>query len=398
MKLKDLAEYLGETKGRSFIYLSLTHALIHIFTLMHVALIPVFMDEFGLSTFQAGLLVTVPLITQLLVNIPGGLLSDRLGHRPLMALSLLAGGASSILVSRTTDIYGLVISLSLLAASLSLYHPPSLSVTSELFSERHRGKAFGIHGAGGTLGVALGPISLGLLMVDLGWRTLYLLWAIPVFFSVLPLTRVEVPHQMSQNFEAPMEQSDKSIGSLMITVNFMLLLLVIGVWWMGVRSVSTFMTTYLVAEKSLSKSEASLIFGLSPLVGVFGNSSGGFLSDRLGEKEWMTIAYAMGFVALSAVAFSPFMWMLILSYLLYGFFRFTSRAATASLVARFTPTVHRGLAYGVFFTPIKLVEAFAPILAAWIIEAYSIWHIFPFALIAFFSCILLIQLMSTPKD
>jgi MFS family permease len=141
---------------------------------MHAALIPVFMDEFALSIFESGLLVSIPLILTVSISIPYGVLTDRIGHRRLMMASLLVSGIAGLAISQAKDFYTLLFPLLFVPLASTLYHPPALSIVSELPPENWRNRVLGIHGAGGTTGVAIGPITLGLIMETFGWRSAYL--------------------------------------------------------------------------------------------------------------------------------------------------------------------------------------------------------------------------------
>ena len=77
-----------------FFICSVTHAFIHVFTLMHTALIPVFTKEFNLLIFEAGLLVSIPQVLSISVSLPYGVITDRIDPRKLIALSLLISGFS----------------------------------------------------------------------------------------------------------------------------------------------------------------------------------------------------------------------------------------------------------------------------------------------------------------
>ena len=78
---------------------SITHTFIHVFTMMHTALIPVFIREFNLTIFEAGLLVSIPLALSVSMSLPYGFITDRVDPRKLMILSLLMSGLSGLAVS-----------------------------------------------------------------------------------------------------------------------------------------------------------------------------------------------------------------------------------------------------------------------------------------------------------
>lgn len=106
----------------------ISHLLVEVFLLMHPALVPVFRSEFNLSIFQAGLLITIPTLCRLIIVIPTGIFADRFGSRPFIILSMLVAGVSALLISQFASTSVLLFSLSLIMISVTLYHPPGMSV------------------------------------------------------------------------------------------------------------------------------------------------------------------------------------------------------------------------------------------------------------------------------
>jgi len=112
---------------------SVTHTFIHVFTMMHAALIPVFIKEFDLSIFEAGLLISVPQALSVSISLPYGIIIDKIDPRKLIALSLLMSGFGGLAVSQARSFFTLLIPLSFIPLSSTVYHPPALTMVSELF-------------------------------------------------------------------------------------------------------------------------------------------------------------------------------------------------------------------------------------------------------------------------
>lgn len=383
-----------------WVYLSIitvAHMLNHVFVQIHLALVPVFMVEFGIDLFTAGLMATIPLVSQALMSLPFGVLADRFQHRFLIAASLLTCGIAAFLVSQAPNIYTIVLCLSMLALSSTLYHPPAYSLTSDLFPIQHRSRALGVHGAGGTLGIALGPISAGVVMSIFGqasWRLAYLMWAVPSILSVFLILRLRTrsggASARAERVEAP--TTSPGMRSI-LTLSFLALLLMIGISAFGGQAVSTFMTKYLEEERNIPIETASILFGSISLTGIIAAPIGGLFADMIGERRWLTVAYVGLLIAVAGIAFSPSMAILIPSTLAYGFFNYTGMGPRSSLVARFTPKSRRGIAYAMYFLPPSLVGSISPMVSAYVIEAWGFWYLFPFAIVIFVITLTILQLI-----
>ena len=102
-------------------------------------------------------------------------------------MAISAVGA--LLASQATSAVMLIIAVSLVYVNTTVYHPAAYSFVTRMFNPRDRLRALGIHGAGGTLGVAIGPLSISLIIgvLALGWRQVYLFWFIPFVLGILAM-------------------------------------------------------------------------------------------------------------------------------------------------------------------------------------------------------------------
>jgi len=245
-------------------------------------------------------------------------------------------------------------------------------------------------------GVAIGPVTIGLMLDRFGWRLSYLVWCVPVIFSALlayTLPRMETAMEREPTREEDLKTSvNKKLTAMLrkIERGYLLLLMAMAINNIGQKALSTYMTTYLVSVRGFSESAASLLFGLNPFIGILGSLVGGYLSGKFRSKRWLLIAYISRAFIYSGIWLSP-LWMLAHIYLLGGFFGGSSLPASTTLVARYTPKKRRGLAYTLFMLLPSLIGSISPLIAAWLIEAYNITGLFPFAITLTFLSILILQ-------
>jgi len=147
-----------------------THVFVHVYSIMYTALLPVFINEFQLSLFESGLLASIPLIVSVTFSFPYVLFADKINSKKSIALCLFMSAFSGLALTFAKDFISLVVLLTLIQLSSVIYHPLALTIVSELTPTQRRSRALGIHGAGGTAGVAIGPVTLGLVMGTYGWQ------------------------------------------------------------------------------------------------------------------------------------------------------------------------------------------------------------------------------------
>ncbi len=388
---------------RPFSVVWLSHMFVEIYLLMHPALVPVFRAEFNLSIFEAGLLVTVPSLCRLAIVIPTGIFADKFGSKPFIVLSMLISGVSAIFLSQSPSALVLLICLSLIMISVTLYHPPGLSVVSRLFpSQAERSRATGLHGASGCIGQSVGTIALGLLMPQIGWRNCYLLFSAPLLAWATFVARTNIPQLARQTLKEANAVSDKTQSNNVsrrpiLPFGFFLLLSAMGLNALANNGVFAFMTTYLTSAQNLSVEAASIIFGAGPLIGIVGSIGAGYLSARLGDRNALAlfflgqVAFLIGFIAI------PFLPLATFSFLMYQLFLAAIWTPSTSLVASLMGRTGGGTAYSLFYFASDALGAVSPLIAAILIMSLGLLAPFTFAIALLATSALLIWLIKTKQ-
>ncbi len=384
MQSRFKKEY-GGVFSYALLMMALTHLLTHVFTQVHTTLFPTLQDEFSLSLLQLGLIAAIPPLCQTLLAIPTGLVSDRIGSRWMILASLVISAAGALLASQASSPTMLIAAVSLVYINTTVYHPAAYSFVTRLFRPKDRLRALGIHGAGGTLGAAIGPLSVTVIVgvLALGWRQVYLFWFIPFLLGIIGL----LPIRSEPREDAPVDQGEQDgkppITSL-LSVSLVMFLVFIGIQVVANSMSQSFMALYLVGDRGLSTSQASLYIGLNTLMGVIAAPLGGFWAVRYGEKRWLLTVLGLGYLCFGLAIVAPSNTVFVILYLVYGFLNFLGMAANAAIMAKLSPGKQRGLAFALFFLPGSIMGAVAPLMAASIAETFSLVTIFYVSTATFF--------------
>jgi MFS family permease len=382
----------GNLFSYGLLVMAVTHLLTHVFTRVHTALFPVLQDEFGLSLLQLGLIAAIPPLCQTLLSIPAGLVSDRIGSRWLILASMVISAAGALLASQASGPALLIAAVSLVYLNTTLYHPAAYSFVTRLFGSKDRLRALGIHGSGGILGVALGPISISLIMgvLALGWRQVYLFWFIPFLLGIVAMLPIKSEPEDDVPADGGEEKTNGTAMSL-LSASLVMFLVFIGIRMIATSMSESFMALYLVDDRGLSTSLASLIIGLNTLVGVLAAPLGGFWAVRFGEKRWLLMVYALAYACFGLAFVVPSNTAFAILYLGYGFFNFLGMAANSAIMAKLSPGRQRGLAFALFFLPGSIMGAVAPLMAASIAEAFGLVSIFFVSTATFFLALVVLK-------
>ena len=372
------------------LFLCASHTLLHVYTNLPLALLPILINEYDLSILIASIIVSIPRAFSLVFSVPSGLLADRLGHTKLISFSLFLEVFAASLILLFPSVETIVLCFSLTALASTFYHPPALSATSNISPSDFLSRGLGFHGASGTFGISLGPITLGLVLNWLEWRYVYLIWIAPIFVIAVTAFFVNIDEPLNGGHD---ERKGKSLTTPLkdvLSVTFLAFLLLMLFRNAAGGTISTYLTTFLTESKGLDASLASIIFGLSPLIGLASVIVGGYAGDKLGWKRSFTLIISTVTIALFCMFVSTSTIQTVLFYLVYGFFNIMTMPITTSLVAKIIPQKSRGTAYSLQFIPMSIVGIVMPIILGILINLLEIWIIFPMA-ITFYIIVLAIS-------
>lgn len=122
--------------------------------------LPQLREAFGVTTAQAGMLAGLPSLGLLLTLLVWGLVIDRFGERPTMALSLVLTACALGLLWAVSGLWGAVAVLLLVGAVGGPVNAASGRLVLSWFSERERGLAMGVRQSALPLGVGLSALAL----------------------------------------------------------------------------------------------------------------------------------------------------------------------------------------------------------------------------------------------
>ena len=105
--------------------------------------------------------------------LPMGTLAARYGRKALMVAFFLGAGGSMALAGLVSGPLGLAAALALMGAFSAIYHPIGTAIITEAGGDRV-GRAMGVNGVFGNLGVALAPVATAFLAAQFGWRAAFL--------------------------------------------------------------------------------------------------------------------------------------------------------------------------------------------------------------------------------
>ena len=264
-------------------------------------LLPLFSREFGVSAANSSLALS--LTTGFLAGsvLIAGSLSESLGRKPVMLISLLAAAALTVVCAFAPNWHALLAIRALEGICFSGLPAVAMAYLSEEIGRQSVGLAMGLYIAGSGLGGMAGRVVTGLITDIASWRVaigslgaLGIIAAI-IFWRTLPPSKHFVPRPL-----AARELKQAMVNHLQDA----------GLPWLFFEAfllMGSFVTTYnyigyrlMDPPYSLSQTVVGSIFSVY-LLGVASSAWMGALASRLGRRKvlWMNCAIALSGVALT---------------------------------------------------------------------------------------------------
>lgn len=161
-----------------------------------VTLLPLYLSNLGMGVFHMGMLLATFAITFIALQVPSGILSDKLGRRIPAAVGLCLCVVSLAILPTVEALLPLISVMVLYGASYALIFPSISAVIADYTTTEERGKATGIFHALLTAGVATGAPAMGWLATSVGVK-----WGLALcgIAAVVALPLVVVSLRLSQN-------------------------------------------------------------------------------------------------------------------------------------------------------------------------------------------------------
>lgn len=217
-------------------------------------------------------------------------LTNRFSPRPVLLYALLVFIVGNMIIAFAPNFSILVFGRIISSAAAALIVVKILALTALLTAPQHRGKMIGIVYSGFSGANVLG-VPIGTIIGDLvGWRYTFLFIVfVSVLVGILMYFYVPQPQYQTVNTESSTKQRESNYSKILrpgevakfLAITFLLLV---------ANSVTFIYINPLMLSSGHDLSFVSIVLLINGVAGVIGTSMGGFLSDKLTSKRWLTIA------------------------------------------------------------------------------------------------------------
>jgi MFS family permease len=365
---------------------SAVHFLTHFYVLVFPALVMPMSRDLGLPIAAV---LNISFWMYLLYGVMAlawGWISDHWGHKWAMNTGVVLAAAGFVLAGLVRSLFLLSASFALVGIGCSAYHPSGLALVSQ--GIRQRGRAMGINGVWGNVGMASAPFVAGVLNYLIGWHLgVVILGAVGLFIGI---AGVLTPFSVERGSEVKKVEKLESGTALRLFVVFCAGVLFAGLMY---RSFTVILPAFLesrlgnvsrnfqnlITRRFVSVRDApafqTLVANLSAtgvyVLGIFGQALGGRVADRFSLKWAYFIFFCCALPFVLAAAFLGNA-LLIPAAGMFVLFTVGMQPIENSLLAFLTPARWRSMSYGIKFTLTFGAGAFAVKIVSAVQQRYGI--------------------------
>lgn len=319
---------------------------------MATAFLPLFLASVGASPAALGAIEGMADAVSSFVKLGAGWYTDRIGRRKPLVVLGYSLTASTALFALATAWPQVLLARALAWLGRGIRGPLRDAVLAESVPADARGRAFGFHRAGDTLGAIAGPlVALALVGAGANYRTVFWISAVPALLAALTFAALVRERRRLPNHTLRLWQT---IGGL--PSRFKLFLVGVGLFGVGdfAHSLLTLRAAQVLTPALGAAQAGTLAVSLYVVHNVLYAGASfpvGALADRFGKRGLLALGYLLAVVMnLALMAAGPNLASLGLAFILGGTVIAIEDALEGAIAADLLPEEVRGTGYGVLAT------------------------------------------------
>ena len=252
-------------------------------------------QELGLSASQMGLLLSAFSFAYAFSQLPIGILLDRFGARVMLGLGMFVWSAAQLCGGLVTSLPQFLVARVALGIGEAPNFPAGAKVVSEWFGVHERGRPTGIFITSSTIGPALAPPVLTVLLLTFGWRTMFIVMgvlgiAVSIGWYLAYRDRRNIPLDSQEVAFLTQGEPEQRTDRRMTMREWRALFSKSTTWGMIFGNMGviymvwlylTWLPAYLEHERHLTIAHTGWLVSIPYLFGTLGMLSSGFVADGL---------------------------------------------------------------------------------------------------------------------
>lgn len=322
--------------------------------------------EFGLTGTQLGILNSVFYFSYALLQVPAGVLGDKIGKKKVLVPGFILFGAFTAVTGWAKTWTTLLFARVVTGAGEGTYYGPQYGLSSEQIPKKYRSLGSAIINSGMAFGIALGLMTSSWLVYDKGysWRMPFYAMAIPSILVGVAIWLFVKEKKRSKDENGQAVKKGK-FSDLLKNRNLILTYIMVFCSLFGFFVILTWLPYYLQNERGIAGSETGFISSLVAWISIPGALLFSSLSDKLGRrKPLIMFLVPVAILSMLSIVWMPSMTGVIVALCIYGLVgKLALDPVLVALVADSVDENNYSTAFGLFNFIGMTSSILAPIIA-----------------------------------
>lgn len=359
-----------------------------VFALLYIAFCILFIDraaisialtsmskEFGLTSSQSGLVLSIFYISYALIQVPGGWLSDKLGSKVVIIIAVLMWSLFTMFTGFSWSFTSLLVIRFMFGIGEGPYAAACLSETSEVFGYKNRSKSTSSMLSSNYVGSAIAPMIVAPIMIAFGWRmTFHVVGILGVAFVAIYYFAVR-PIRKSKDVGEGKEESKKGNWKEILTSKMVwqFVIIAFGISMVN-KGLDSWMPTYLLKVRHINLKSISYLVPLPFIAAGLGAFSSGWIMDKY-FKNREKLIIALSSLLTTIFVFEMYNAKSLVSVIVFEvityFFKSITFASTYSLFSKIITQDNYGSSMGVLNFGGQLAGFVAPLAMGLLVDMFN---------------------------
>lgn len=354
--------------------IGVAHGSSHYYQLAFITMLLIVRDSVGLSFGEIGVLGALFYAVSGIGQTGAGFAVDRFGARPILAGGLVALGLSLALIALAHSFWAFAAIAVLGGAGNSVFHPADFAILNASVNQKRLGRAFSIHGLGGSLGWAAAP-AMYFLDHTVGWVATALIGALPGFIlAALVFTNRSdlVDHRIkARAVAAAATEKPASMAKILLQAPILLCLGYFALLATNTVGIQQFAVPAWTGMFGVTENFAAICLMVFVVGSASGMLAGGYIADRFHQHERVAAIGLLTAAAFTLPVATQAVSATLLPAVLFvaGFAGGTTGPSRDMIVRGITPVGASGKVFGFVYSGLDVGSFLAPLIFSRIMEA-----------------------------
>jgi MFS family permease len=323
-------------------------------------LLPIWAQAFGLSYVQVGTLRMAYSAAMALLQLPAGMLAERVGERALLAAGSMLAGVAFALLATSQSYAALGALIVLTGVGSAVQHPIASTLISQVYAPASRRAALGVYNFVGDVGKMVVATAMGLGIVAIGWRSSVALYGVVV--ACVGIVTLVALASLAGSTRRPRAAPAPSAVSGWGFTNPTGFALLSAIQLIDSACRTGFLTffPFLLIAKGASVASVGFALALVFVGGAAGKLVCGLVAERVGILRTVILTELATGLLIAAVVAAPLTWAMLLLIPVGVALNGTSSVLYGT-VAEFVRDDRQSRSFGLFYTLGSAAGAVAPL-------------------------------------